>query len=428
MSVIGAQQDNPTPEQLNEDGQQETVTDLAERPASPAEAAEVQPKTEEPEKPKVHKIKVGGDFEDKRAAIGEKHEATKAERGEKFDDNFSDPRLTTDRTLPSEGDPAIDALEAEAARRAGKQPAADLNVQPQQLQQQQPAQPDQMVELKVNGVTKQVPLSDLIANAQKYEAGEDRLAEAKRILEETKRLRGDAPAPEANHSPAPGTSPVNAQSGQDQPKLEVTPDLKEIVRAIQMGDEEEAAQALLQFQRKAAAPHDPSTLATDVAQIVQLQAEQNSSAAAIENFRARNPEFQDPFARQIGTTMLLDEMRKDLAAAARARGFSDTQIAQLTSDDASVRLMHERARAMRAEGFRSIDTLLQTSRDAFHAWKGTPQQAQQPTAEPQNQFSRARSAAPQPAARSSAPALAKPQVRQTNAEIVAEMRQGRMAR
>lgn len=416
MSVIGAKQDSPTPEQLNQDGQQETVTDLGDRPAADPAPQDTAPATPEGEKPKVAKVKLGGDFTDKRAAIGEKHETKMVERSEEFGGDFANLRSQAVAAELGEEptEPAPKQAEQPATPTAPAQPA-------------QPAAAEQMVELKVNGETRQVPLSQLIANAQMYEAGAQILAEAKALREDVKKLRGDEPAPEAHQSPAPGTSPVNAQSGQDQPRLEVTPDLKEIVRAIQMGDEEEAAEALLQFQRKAAAL-DPSNLATDVAQIVQLQAEQNSSAAAIENFQAHNPEFRDPIARQVGATMLIDEMRKDLIAAARARGTPESQIAQLTADDTGVRLAHERARAMRLGGFRSMDTLLNASRDAFHAWRGSSPQPQQ-AADPQNQFSRARSAAPQPAARSSAPALARPQAKpQTNAEIVAEIRQSRMVR
>lgn len=94
----------------------------------------------------------------------------------------------------------------------------------------EPAPSPQLYTIKVNGVTKEVTLDELVATAQKVEAADAYLAEAAR-------LRNQAVAP-----------PADAPNPQEE-------DLA-LVRAIQMGNEDEALQAIRKLKNSGPSADD----------------------------------------------------------------------------------------------------------------------------------------------------------------------------
>src|SRR5574337_1214533 len=85
---------------------------------------------------------------------------------------------------PSDDDAEQRAIQAEQDAKAAKLFAGDAD--------------QTLVKLKINGEEQEVPLSRLIADAQKHEAADQRLAEASRLLREARQ----APPPQVTQAPA----------------------------------------------------------------------------------------------------------------------------------------------------------------------------------------------------------------------------------
>src|SRR5574337_506748 len=133
---------------------------------------------------------------------------------------------------PSDDDAEQRAIQAEQDAKAAKLFAGDAD--------------QTLVKLKINGEEQEVPLSRLIADAQKHEAADQRLAEASRLLREARQ----APPPQVTQAPA-----VDADAA------------KTFIDALFGSNEEEATEALLKLVNRpsqATASIDPEAIAAQV--------------------------------------------------------------------------------------------------------------------------------------------------------------------
>ena len=168
--------------------------------------------------------------------------------------------LTDETVADPETDATIEALAAES------DPA--------------PAKPS-LVELTVNGRKIQVTQEELIARAQKIEAADSYLEEARRLRAEAQRKPEPAPEPEQNS---------------------VDDDLA-LARAIQMGSEEEAVAALRKIRSST-----PSLTKADVAKTIDERLTFNE---AIQQFRS---EYKDIVSDPVLNRLALDTDAKLIAA------------------------------------------------------------------------------------------------------------------
>lgn len=128
-------------------------------------------------------------------------------------------------------------------------------------------QAEQKIRLKVNGKELELPIEEVIARAQMVESAHDYLEQAKRIRLDAVQSSQAAPKPDATVSP-------------------VDDDLA-LVRAIQMGSEEEAVQAI----RRLKGP------TTDLPKMID---ERMSFQQAVSRFQTEFKDvFDDPILRQV---------------------------------------------------------------------------------------------------------------------------------
>jgi hypothetical protein len=146
------------------------------------------------------------------------------------------------------------------------QPKVDEDVDTQV----QSPQESQKISLKVNGKVVELPLEEVIARAQKVESADQYLSEASRIRTDALRQQ--------NPTPSPDTS---AQLVEDDLAL---------VRAIQMGSEEEAVQAIRKLKTPSVKPDELGSLID----------ERMSFQTAVSRFQTEYTDiFSDPILRQV---------------------------------------------------------------------------------------------------------------------------------
>jgi len=102
--------------------------------------------------------------------------------------------------------------------------------EPEQEEETPEPEKPQMVTVKVDGEEKEVPLSDVIARYQKGEAADRRLEEAARLKKEAELLRAQPTPPK--------------QDAEEEPQITRA----ELIKALQYGTEEEAAEALEKYE------------------------------------------------------------------------------------------------------------------------------------------------------------------------------------
>jgi hypothetical protein len=100
-----------------------------------------------------------------------------------------------------------------------------------------PIEPPTKYKIKVNGTEKEVTLDELIATAQKIDSADEYLRRAKEAVQQ----------PEIKAPPAPSKEDVRAAQ---------VAEAKRIAQAIQMGNEEEAVQAVLALRNTGPSPDD----------------------------------------------------------------------------------------------------------------------------------------------------------------------------
>jgi|GEM_PF-4258689 len=173
----------------------------------------------------------------------------------------------------AEGDPAAAAAEPEPAAPAQANAAA---------------QPERMVQVKINGVVETWPESRVLAAAQKNESADRRLEQAAHLEREVRRRAAEVAQREAQMAQARAVEPNPASPGAPVPAPATQPNQSvpeltpaELARQVRYGTEEEAAEAfqkLIQAGRGNATP-DPEALAATVQQRIEAKTEFQTSLA-----------------------------------------------------------------------------------------------------------------------------------------------------
>ena len=216
---------------------------------------------------------------------------------------------------------------------------------------------DQLVELKVNGKIEKVPLSEVISLAQKSRATDTTLDEAKQLVTE---LRGLRDGQRANHSQeTEDVDPSQPEQDQTAPSRDrkthsIDRDrLTEIARAIQVGDLDEAVDALsdlVETGRPAMSEEQISRVVDTRQSFQQTQQEVNK---AIEDFGAQYPVIvKDDELSTIGVNRFMDEIRNDIIGA----GIDQNDLKKLGNDFTALANLHRnmRVRGIKLRGYDEI--------------------------------------------------------------------------
>lgn len=199
------------------------------------------------------------------------------------------------------------------------------------------------IELKINGKIVKKPLSEVISLAQVGAAGDSRLEEAKRVLEEAQATAQALRGQQTEHPPAgPGQQetrePEPSQARHEEPEHQPAPaidreKLDDIVERIQLGTPEEGAQALADltdFMKESLGgkPNVPDQDA--IAQMVHGVLSQNDfkreSDTALQRFADQYPSLaKNEVLAQAGKTVLCNEIAKDL----KSVGLTDQDLAPI---------------------------------------------------------------------------------------------------
>jgi len=157
--------------------------------------------------------------------------------------------------------------------------------------------PAEKIKLKVNGKEEEVTLEELIERAQKGEGAEEKFKEAARLRAEAEELR------KQNSAPQPSQEDVAANALEER---------RALVRAIQMGTEDEAMAAIEKLQKT----NTPSVSPDDVARTIDERLTFND---AVNRFKS---EYKDIVSDPVLLDLVLDRDRKLLAKGDK-RGYWD---------------------------------------------------------------------------------------------------------
>ena len=292
-------------------------------------------------------------------------------------------------------------------------------------------------EIKVNGKSKKLSASELIAKAQIALASEEILSEAKAIREEARALRGRNPAEQ--HQPAEDDD-LNGQDAQpdaraakaDQPAPTLDADrLEEIIQGIQVGDVEEGKKALAEFaalvaSSAAARTQDVRPVIAEALAERQLQDEINRAGNTFRDKYGSIAQNQEMLA--LSLSRLSNELRDDLS-----RTGADPETTKSLDIDALV-TRHMQARSRGAKGLRSYDAMMDKvgadMMSTYGSILGSPEPAPAkpaPTAPSQatERLERKRAASPQPRTAGVRAEPHQPAKPKSRAEVIAEMRRSR---
>jgi hypothetical protein len=231
--------------------------------------------------------------------------------------------------------------------------------------------------IKVRGEEIELGLDEIIRRAQLATASEDTLEESKRRLQEATALLNEAKAlrsqPPENQPGAdkpaskqqPDPSQVTDQPEHQPGKAKDPEKLKSVVERIQVGDQDDAAQALLEFRDEIIADIsngkavDPADLDKRVdARIAQRSAEMQTKAemdGAVEQFTQRYKDVaSNKHLASAGFSILKDEIIADLKLA----GLSEQDYAPIRND---VTALAKAQRMLRNNGskLRTFEELLE---------------------------------------------------------------------
>lgn len=229
------------------------------------------------------------------------------------------------------------------------------------------------ITLKVDGKEVRKPLAEVISLAQIGMAGENRLDEVKRLLQEAKALRSqppeNPPAPAAEgqqHQPSPApsqTEPKSTPAPEHPPAaVEIDQDkLRAIAERLQVGDTDEGTQALADYMTEVVAaaqarqPNlDPAQISNWVQDAVLQMQSKAEADAALEKFAERyEPLVKNEDLAITSMTVLTRELMKDLKAA----GFRDEDLAANRHDTRTLAHWHRVARQTHRD-LRNYDKLL----------------------------------------------------------------------
>lgn len=347
----------------------ETITDTT--PADPVQRAQPQPQPQPVPQPPPRNA-----FNTKRDEIAARFRSARVVETDETPESF------LQQGLP----PELAEAEPEPAQ-----------AQPQPAAQPAPAPEPQKIKLKVRHQEIEMPLDEVIAQAQKAIAADNYFDEAKQRLENAKNIEAEfmrnlaalrgGQQPGAHQQPAPPTAQPEPQAD-PAPAPHQGTDFRKLVEDIQFGNPEEAAQKMEQaFQEigRVAAPQSAQPQ-VDMAQLIQqellnqrIREENARTAKVLQDFRDGNPELaSDQFANAAMEAEILRLQTDDL----KALGFDTTRLRSdgqptTATDIANV---HRYYRMDKALNLLTPEKMLEHAKDAVLKWRGAKPE---PQAEPQ---------------------------------------------
>lgn len=319
--------------------------------------------------------KVGSFGDDKRAGITARFRTARTVATEEGQDELSD--FTRSGGMPAEFREAAGLPVEEEAAQPEPQAAPAPAVVPA-------AAPT--LKLKVHGKDIELPVDQVVAQAQRALASDDILEEAKSknrqldaILEDARQRSGQRAAPgginQTDQNSTRTTEPAPAAPNES-PDQDDT--FGAVIESIQFGDPKDGGRLLRETIGKEAA-----RIATPIAQqaIAQarLQDEDKRGANVLKDFKDQHPDLvNDPMASAAIERKVLDLQLEDFATV----GLDLSKV--LNGRPATAADIAQVHRWLRTEGqpVRSPETMLVTARDAFLQWKGVKQEPVVPTPPP----------------------------------------------
>lgn len=361
--------------------------------------------------------------DDKRAQINANSRAARAATMQEFSGDLNDPniRYGNSADMSDMGDLERQALERQQQRLA--QVARPPQQQPQQdapthfdatpdLEGLDPEFRAMPLRLKVNGQDKIVSLEQLIRNAQKYDAADEKFEQAQRLVALAKdTIRQVAtPAPSGSNRELetrggnPFDGPDDGNTSQQQSQL----DVEALANKIQLGNPQEVIEALGQFVQNMQASQGSQKV--DPEQIL-TAFEDHNAVQELYAFADRNPEVAHPVMQNLMAEQINRIMATDLLNSGR---YSREWMIQNIPDAAALARLHKQARISRLPGVRPTSQVLGIALQAAKqtAAQLSGQSAQPPASRQQHQPAptmqqrqeRKASLTQQPATRRAAPA------------------------
>lgn len=260
-------------------------------------------------------------------------------------------------------------------------PATSYNDAPD-LDSLDPDSLNKRYKIKVDGQVKDVSLEQLLRNAQKYDAADNKFATAQRLVELAKETMRQAATPAPAASPDqrggnPFDGPDDGNTSQQQSQINA----EELANKIQIGSPAEVIEALGQLVQHMQAPQQSPNM--DPEQILTTLEDHNASqelnAFAAKNREVAHPAMQSLMAEHIHTIMATDLLNA---------GVPREWLQQNVRNANDLTRIHKMARINRAPGVRStgqvLDLALQAAKQQAASWLGQ-RPAQQPASRPQNQ-------------------------------------------
>jgi hypothetical protein len=206
--------------------------------------------------------------------------------------------------------------------------------------------------VKVNHEERELTQDELIAAAQKGLAGDDYLAQAKQLLEETKRTVSSRPNQDASRS-APAVDPVEEPTD-DRPNQ--GDPVKELIETIQYGDPDQAREL---FDRTV------TSQVTKVLTADRINTDRAADVRAFNDFKRENPD------------LLADEASEAAAVAFMAKAYRDDLLNVGVPTDALPRDVQQLADLHRqfklnGAGVRPVPKILADVKEQFVTWRGGP--------------------------------------------------------
>ena len=245
------------------------------------------------------------------------------------------------------------------------------------------AEPERMIKLKIRGETVEMPESEVIARAQKNEAADQYMAEARSVLEEAKRtVRQPQPAPIAEPAPAePKPDPIS-----------------KAIEMIQVGGDPAEVRAILRAEiaeEAAAAAQQAIDSRESGSRAARYDADYNSGFAAIETeFEAlKGPVAVNTVRSLTGALQahviseFLGSTDEPVRAAFAQAGISAETLPNYSPDDANALYKDMLLKGYRLP--RPSDVVKAAAKTVAEKFSGTTQPAPEPAPAPQPVLDRA---------------------------------------
>lgn len=382
----------------------------ATRDASEAESRSVKDPDQEPDE-RQHSRKP----DDKRAEI---FKSFKRENTEEYD-NPNDLRnqYGTQVNTGEEADDDADDDEATGEAAEGKE-------QPDSSTQ------EQTFRLVTEGVEEHVTADELIRRAQKNGAADKNLQDAKAILARLEGLEANLATkkPDGTETAQSPTSPAKDSDGQTV-NADDDAGLAEIVEAVQVGDIEEATQALKRFEERLRSnAGQPSDRKAEIIQAVREDTDQQTVQKAVQEFATSTPDFKpdDPLQSRLFQSSLIHELSRDLETVAKQNGEDVDAVREALTNarPEQIRAAHKQLRVNGIAPRAHLDVLRSAYSNISGGRPGGNPPGQGGVKVSETRQQRSATAQPQPAAKSrvATPATSD---KQTPSDIIARMRKAR---